>query len=116
MPGADTGPAPGWYLSPAGVPSHADGPSQARAYVDRGYDKIDDDKAAQLVGDGLRLRVQHEDARGTFDDRTARQTVKEEAMLSAKRSAAARKGAETKRRKAAQQDSAGTAEGNSQAG
>jgi hypothetical protein len=66
----------GWFRSPAGVLTHADGPSQVASYTARGYEKVDDTKAVQEVGDGV-------------------QAVERE-----KRSAAARRGAETRRRNA----------------
>jgi hypothetical protein len=66
----------GWFRSPGGVLSHADGPSQVRSYLDRGYSKVDDEQALAEVGDGIQLHVDRRDAKGTFDE--VRKAVAEE--------------------------------------
>lgn len=89
----------GWYRSRAGVLSHADGPSQAAAYVSLGYTPVEEADALAEIGDGIELAVDRRDATGTFDDDAVTKAVADEGSLA--RSAAARKGAETKRRKKA---------------
>lgn len=99
----------GWFRSPSGVLAHADGDGQARAYTARGYKPVDEDTARAEIGDGIRLTVSRSDAKGTFDEESVQRAVREESPRTQahrqrveheKRSAAARKGAETKRRRA----------------
>jgi hypothetical protein len=99
-------PGSGWFLSPTGVPAYADGASQARAYVGRGYTEMSDDEAKELIGDGIRLHVSRADAKGTFDADQVDRAVREEGgqpsarakarMTAIKRSEAARKAAATR--------------------
>lgn len=66
-----------WYRSPGGALVHADGPSQARAYVDRGYTEVDEATAKAEIGDGIRLSVDSRTA-GTFDGPAVRAAVRDE--------------------------------------
>jgi hypothetical protein len=95
-----------WFRSPAGVLAHADGPSQEKAFRGRGYSEVDEGEARKEVGDGIRLTV--DGSTGSFDADEVRRAVAEEGQVEARarRSEASRKGAETKRRKAAAQANA----------
>lgn len=68
----------GWYRSPGGHPTFADGPDQRRALGDRGYVEIGEDEAKQLVADRAKLTVDRSDVKGTFDDDAVRTAVREE--------------------------------------
>lgn len=68
----------GWFRSPGGVLAHADGPSQVRAFVDRGYVEVSDDVARKEIGDGITLTVDRTDAKGTFDAESVKRAVKDE--------------------------------------
>lgn len=100
----------GWFKSPSGTVMHADGPDQKRAFADRGWEEITEDQAKDIVATGAQLVLDRRDSRGTFDADAVARAVRDEAGPDPKRSAAARKGAETKRRKKAeaQADADGT--------
>lgn len=66
-----------WYRSPGGVLTHADGPSQVTAFVDRGYTEVSDADAAKEIGDGLTLTVDSATA-GTFDADAVKAAVRDE--------------------------------------
>lgn len=94
-------PRTGWYRSPSSYVAHADGPSQRRAFADRGWVEISEDKARELLASSVTLEVDRTDANGTFDADGVAKAVREEAPPQARtfaeRSAAAKKAAETRR-------------------
>lgn len=107
VPGEPAGQrATGWFKSPDGGLFHADGPSQVRALLDRGWTEIEEAEAKTAVAAGTHLEVGRADTAGTFDADAVRDAVRDEGSQSgarskAARSAAARKGAATKAAKAA---------------
>lgn len=99
----------GWYRSRSGTVMHADGPDQKRAYEDRGWTEISEQEAKDIVATGAQLVVDPRDGKGTFDADAVQAAVRDEAGPDPKRSAAAKKAAETRKRneKAAQADADG---------
>lgn len=67
-----------WYRSPGGVLAHADGPSQVRAYVGRGYTEVDEATARKEIGDGITLTVDPAGSDGTFDAESVARAVRDE--------------------------------------
>lgn len=77
---ADAAQRSGWYLSPGGHPTHADGPSQRRALLDRGYTPTTEEEAQQAIAGQAGLTVDRADAKGTFDDPNVTTAVRDEAQ------------------------------------
>lgn len=95
-----------WYRSPSGAVAHADGPSQVRAFTDRGYTLVDEAEAREEIGDGITLTVDRSDTDKTFDSDAVKAAVRDEGSQAAKRSAAAKKAAATRARKRAEAEAA----------
>lgn len=76
-----------WYRSPGGVLAHADGPSQVRVYVDRGYTEVDEATAKKEIGDGITLTVDSADSKDTFDSDAVRDAVRNESTARRRRKA-----------------------------
>ena len=91
----------GWFRSPDGVLAHADRPSQARAFTDRGYTAVPEFEAVKEITDGLQLIVDRDDSKGTFDAESVWQAVADEGSQVAARAAAAKGAAATRRVKKA---------------
>lgn len=85
VPGEPAGQRTGWFRSPGGVLTHADGPSQVRAFVDRGYSEVSDTDARKAIGDGITLEVDRSDSKDTFDSDAVATAVKDESTGTARR-------------------------------